>query len=197
MRNASSKSSSAFYDSLIGFCLNCDERLHGDKPKLFCSEFCSDTAKDVRYFRRCHADGRAKDPDVRRALLTRLAHHNAGGYRARTRALSPFIRIEILAENGGLCCACGIEKAVEVDHIQGSSNERSNLQGLCAKCHQRKTSSRIVISKDEGVAARQNAFLSRVAATSASRPCDDHVEWPRIWRDVWARARTVWNRKSR
>lgn len=58
------------------------------------------------------------------------------GYGAEWRKL----RAQVLAEQP--MCACG-RKANEVDHIiplaRGGTNERSNLQSMCKRCHSRKT----------------------------------------------------------
>lgn len=66
----------------------------------------------------------------------------ARGYDARWRRL----RKQVLSEEP-LCRACLAEgrlmPSTDVDHIvpksQGGTDDRSNLQGLCHKCHSRKT----------------------------------------------------------
>jgi 5-methylcytosine-specific restriction protein A len=60
------------------------------------------------------------------------------GYGGRWRKL----RLIVLAEEP-VCRMCGREASEHVDHIvaraKGGSDERENLQGLCASCHARKT----------------------------------------------------------
>jgi hypothetical protein len=54
--------------------------------------------------------------------------------------IPPSVRTEVLAV--GLCAACGSTGNLVVDHIMpvvlGGSNERKNLQCLCAPCNMRK-----------------------------------------------------------
>ena len=54
--------------------------------------------------------------------------------------ISESIRSEVLAI--GLCAHCGSSESLEVDHIEpvtrGGSNERDNLQALCATCNRKK-----------------------------------------------------------
>jgi len=52
------------------------------------------------------------------------------------------VRAVVLSEQP-LCAACNTQPATQCDHIKpldvGGTNERDNLQGLCAACHTRKT----------------------------------------------------------
>ena len=117
----------------LGLCAECDQELDPSvRPSLYCRTRCRGVAKDVRYFRRAYRDGRSQDPEVRQALKKRFAIHLAGGYDARGRALPQGVREEVLAANGGLCMACNAERATEVDHVDGSSSDRANLQGFVA-----------------------------------------------------------------
>ena len=60
------------------------------------------------------------------------------GYGGRWRKL----RLIVLAEEP-VCRMCGRVEAVHVDHIvaraKGGGDERTNLQGLCQRCHSKKT----------------------------------------------------------
>src|SRR5688572_6619512 len=115
----------------VGRCANCDAALDGDRDVLFCSSRCRSYASDVRYFRRCWREGRDTDPEVAVALRTRLAHLVGTGYDEDARRVAPELRAEVLAANSGLCVICSQRPAEELDHIDGPSPARDNLQGLC------------------------------------------------------------------
>lgn len=165
----------------VGLCAHCEEELDPVAPALFCSARCKTVSKDVRYFRRCYRDGRAWDEDVMAALNKRMAFHVAGGYDARARRLSAEVRHEVLAANRGLCCACNERVAVEVDHIDGPSPERSNLQGLCKECHDAKTQERMVPMNDKDRACRDE-FLELVWSEPPVMAAHDELAWGTEWR---------------
>lgn len=173
----------------LGRCANCDTPLDpGGHPALFCSEYCKGYASDVRYFRARNRDGRAKDPDVAEVLTIRMAHRVAGGYDAKERHLDPATRAGVLAGNHGLCCVCNRAPATEVDHIDGPSGERENLQGLCDPCHNKKTAQHFEPMTDEHKAVR-DAFLARVWRTEPLRASDDDVSWKGTWRSLLAQTK--------
>lgn len=147
----------------LGLCANCEAPLDATPSvTLFCSELCRLWAEDVRYFRVVYAEGRnLVDPLVEEALHTRMAHLVAGGYPSKDRHLPRPVREAVLGRNKGLCVSCNSQPATEVDHIDGSSPDASNLQGLCHPCHQKKTESRYV-PMDEGGRAMRDAFLAYV-----------------------------------
>jgi len=175
----------------VGLCANCDSSLDPlEHAALYCSERCSDYAKDVRYFRRCKAEGRHERPDVRLALETRLAQLLGGGYPSGGRRLPADVRRAVLAANKGRCCGCNRRRATEVDHIHGSSSDRSNLQGLCASCHQAKTELSMRPLGPEH-ADDLAAFKLRVDASPATKLCDDETKWPELGRSLMADA-TEW-----
>jgi 5-methylcytosine-specific restriction endonuclease McrA len=145
-------------------------------PRTFCSERCRQYTKDVRYFRRCIAEGRFRHPDVQAALQTRLAHLVVGGYAEAARRLPAAVRTEVLAANGGKCCRCDLAPATEVDHINGPSADRRNLQGLCGPCHDAKTQTSYRPMEVEQLQLR-DAFIKRVEANPPLRACDDAEAW--------------------
>ena len=53
------------------------------------------------------------------------------------------IREAVLTRDGRVCAECGVHGANHADHIvpksQGGGDEMSNLQTMCARCHNRKT----------------------------------------------------------
>jgi hypothetical protein len=163
-------------------CANCERPLDAVPTiQLYCSDYCREWAKHVRYFRATEADGRAsRDPLVAEALRTRMAFILGGGYHARARILSQEARLHVLARNGGVCVGCNERPAVEVDHVDGDSPDPSNLQGLCHPCHQVKTESRYVPLEAQDRLVR-GEFLSQVhedePLMAAHTP-----EWGTQWR---------------
>lgn len=75
------------------------------------------------------------------------------------------IRAKVLRDSAGVCAHCKNDGACEVDHIisrkNGGSNEKSNLQALCRRCHSRK-------SALEGNAAKKKLHAAKF------RPADRH-----------------------
>ena len=185
------------YRWTAGLCANCEAPLEPVPTiALYCSAYCKGWAKDVRYARAARADGRAHlDPRVAEALRTRMAHLVVGGYPDKERRLSPEVRREVLARNGGLCVACNQRQATEVDHIDGSGPEPTNLQGICHPCHRLKTESRFLPMEEEHREVR-DAFLAYVEEDEpvmlAHDECWQH-EWRRLHRKnlEWALERCV------
>lgn len=173
----------------LGECAHCGATLDHDKPSLFCSDRCRDTAKDIRYFRRCYREGRIADPEVRAALQKRMAFHVGGGYDAKARHLDAETRHAVLADNRGLCCACNTAPATQVDHIDGPSSDRANLQGLCLPCHDVKTNERMVPMTDEDKVVR-DAFLALVERLEPEMAAHDELTWDGQWRARMAETRS-------
>ena len=172
-------------------CLNCDGGLV--KPKLFCSDLCTDEASLVRYIRRCRQDGRDRKPDVREAVQIRMAHILAGGYSERERELSRSVRLQVIARDGGRCQKCG-EPGTEIDHIAGSSGDLMNLQLLCRKCHVSKTKASMKPISPENKLfdeyMEKIAFLmDRANAREPRRVCDDPQSWPTAWKTILSERR--------
>jgi len=69
------------------------------------------------------------------------------------------IRAKVLRDSAGVCAACKGDGACEVDHIvsrrMGGTNDYSNLQALCKRCHARKSSA-------EGNAAKARKRAARI-----------------------------------
>jgi len=172
----------------LGECAHCGAALDHEKPSLFCSDRCGDTAKNIRYFRRCYREGRTEDPDVRAALRKRMAFHVAGGYDAKARHLDTHTRHAVLADNSGLCCACNAAPATQVDHIDGPSGDRANLQGLCAACHDIKTNERMVPMTNQAKLMR-DAFLALVERSEPLMAAHDELTWNGQWRARLAETR--------
>jgi 5-methylcytosine-specific restriction endonuclease McrA len=164
-------------------CPNCDKPI--SEPKLFCSELCRDEAKCVRYFRACIADGRFEQADVQEALRIRLALILGGGYPEHQRQLSQAVRDAIIARDKGRCRKCG-GPGSQIDHIRGSSDDLDNLQLLCPRCHNVKTTDGFVTILPETHPeewAKREALLARVHAPQPSRLCDG-TNWDKLWRPL-------------
>ncbi|GEM_PF-4328288 len=173
----------------LGHCANCDKPLdQGAPPTLYCSERCKGYAKDVRYFRACRRHGRMGDPDVREALNMRMAHLVVGGYNSKQRRLEPKMHAAVLAANDGLCCLCNKQPSTEVDHIDGPSGSRENLQGLCDKCHHDKTAQRFE-PMTTGDKVIRDTFLARVDHEPPLRASDNDETWKARQPSLFAQTR--------
>lgn len=164
-------------------CANCLEPLPEDVEALFCSTWCAEITKTVRYWRRVFRDGRIEKPDVHEALRTRNAFLLAGGYRSLGRTLSVSTRAKVRARDSGQCKICG-KPGAEIDHIAGNSGDLDNLQLLCADCHRAKTAANLVPASPEHVALLQALFLSRVVPDEPTLLADDEVAWRKLWRGL-------------
>lgn len=166
-------------------CLNCLETLTRKQfrqGKLYCSQLCGDTAITVRYARRTIADGRYNDPLVKLAIDVRIAAILSGGYPVLERKLSPDIRATIFARDNHLCKVCG-SPATEIDHINGSSSELSNLQAICKPCNIAKAMAASKPATPEQKAIAE-AIWDRINAEEPTRICDDEKDWDTKWRKI-------------
>lgn len=162
-------------------CANCLRPIPDHIEGLFCSEFCKETAKDVRYFRRVFRDGRIDDPDVQEAVRTRVAFLAIGGYSMLERTLTPSTREAVKSRDNRTCRTCG-KSGNEIDHIAGSSNDLSNLQVLCASCHRSKTMANMTEASPAFQKTMQEFFASRVEPELPALLADDEEEWATSWR---------------
>ena len=176
-------------------CLNCDQPVTlTNIVKLYCSDLCKDEASFVRYFRACRSDGRNNQPDVKDALLIRMAHILRGGYKERERRLPRATRRAVFERDKGLCQKCG-QPGTDIDHVEGSSNELENLQLLCKCCHNEKTKSKLVPLPSEGeeggaeVHAKLGGLLFRVHSLTPQRACDNEETWNTLSRQVTSERR--------
>lgn len=162
-------------------CANCLQPLPLAEEKLFCSPLCRYTADTVRYSRRVVRDGRIdKDPDVLRAVQTRVAFILAGGYDREGRALPRSVRESVWQRDAGQCQSCE-KPGEEIDHIDGSSPDPANLQLLCKECHHAKTALRMVPASPTMQAEVESLFTTRVAVDEPILLSDDEVNWSSMW----------------
>jgi hypothetical protein len=164
-------------------CANCMAQLTPQIERLFCSELCRQTADVIRYWRGISRDGRIEKPDVDTALKTRVAHLLAGGYPEQARRLSPATRTQVWERDQGLCRQCG-GLGQEIDHIDGDSPMLSNLQLLCAPCHQRKTAAHMVPASTLHQRMIEKLWRERVAPNEPTLLCDDKDQWATVERQL-------------
>jgi hypothetical protein len=134
-------------------------------------------------------------------LQIRLAFlHSAklGGqvYAETARRLTSEQKAAIWARDRGLCVQCG-RPGAEVDHIDGSSDDPSNLQLLCADCHHAKTRQALAVITDPVARLRiremHRELAERIDSPTPTRACDNEQTWARAWRSwptVTAQAKT-------
>jgi len=120
-------------------CVNCGKGIPVfHLRKLYCSGYCVEEGKYVRYYRACIKDGRIKDKIIQDTLKIRLASLLSGGYDRLQRKLPKQTREFVLSRDNYTCQSCG-RSGKEIDHIRDSSSEPGNLQVLCKDCHMKKT----------------------------------------------------------
>lgn len=183
-------------------CPNCLSPLPDDLDRLFDSEECQQAASAVRYLRRVAADGRIAREDVRAAVRRKLWFAMNGGYPAKARRIPGATRSLVLARDQGHCQRCG-GPGDQIDHIRGNSADPSNLQVLCADCHNAKTDYVLfgavapevdVVDKapDAGpiphdaetqLTPAAEALLERATARVPMQLCDDE-RWDELWRGL-------------
>lgn len=132
-------------------------------------------AKHVRYIRRVTRDGRIEQPDVQLAVNQRLGSMN---YPADERKLRPAVRQEVKDRDHDRCVRCG-EPGTEIDHIDGSSPDLTNLQLLCTPCHQAKTNAGMVSASNEHIAFVAEFMYGRVYPDLPTLLCDDDT-WDQV-----------------
>jgi len=118
----------------------------------------------------------------------RLVKTVKGGYPRKERHLDPVQRYQIFERDQGLCVKCK-QPGKEIDHINGSSPDPSNLQLLCRTCHEDKTYRDLAkLETDEEIAIAK-AIEQRALAEHPVRLCDDAYMWDKVWRSRMAAIR--------
>jgi hypothetical protein len=165
-------------------CVECGEP--SIPGRLYCdSGVCSDIGKAVRYIRGAIADGRIDREDVVYAVGIKLLSVLSGGYDAAGRSLSDKQRIAIFERDKGICQICGTE-GNRIDHIEGSSDDPSNLRILCEDCNRKLPFGHAAASEEE-ISDKDKAFqeatwenmVNRVAATNPMQ-LSDLPDWKAI-----------------
>ena len=131
--------------------------------------------------------GRSELPilQVRRAFLHGAYLGHGDVYDETARYLTTAQKAAIRNRDRGLCVRCG-NPGVEVDHIEGHSDDPSNLQLLCLDCHHAKTRqsmSTITDAADRQAIRTMHAELAnRVDSIIPIRACDNEQTWGTAWR---------------
>lgn len=148
------------------------------RARLYCLDLCSQVLKFVHYARRAAADGRIDEPDVAAALEMRLAHIAVGGYPETARRIPDKVRAEVFARDDGRCVLCGAP-ATEIDHIDGDSNDPSNLRSACGDCNLGLAQAKLVpATGDESRVIA--ALLERALSPEPLHSRDDTASWPAV-----------------
>jgi hypothetical protein len=149
---------------------------------------CNQVARWIRYFQKTNSDGRAQLADVHEALGIQLALIAGGGYSETERQLSPEVRDAVNTRDGGICQSCGAP-GTDIDHIDGSSADLSNLQLLCQ--------SAMVVAEQSIVETVHRPIIRRAAETPNRQPCDwvdwQHGRWTKGAKEVSEKLRAVWS----
>lgn len=113
-----------------------------------------------------------------------------GGYPPQ-RSLSRAKRLAVVERDQIRCRLCGAA-GEEIDHIDGSSSDLSNLRLLCQACHRKVTGEHLVPANREEV-EQARALWARVIAAQPGRLCDDDQRWASGWRSLLAeRQQWLW-----
>ncbi len=150
---------------------------------MYCTEFCREQAKNIRWMRSTIERGVWDDPEIAEARLIRIAHLNRGGYMRLGRRISIESRYAIYEKYNNLCASCGGDAFNgEIDHISDSSNSLDNLQLLCSKCHREKTLANIHPIPEDDPRGKEVEILhdeirARIKSPKPIRDCDNHSSW--------------------
>ena len=162
-------------------CANCGNEV--SRPALYCSDLCTQTADVVRYVRRCLSDGRVERPDVQEGIGSKLLMLTADGYPKKARNVSEARRAEVFARDNFKCVLCGAD-ATQIDHINGHSDDPSNLRAVCRTCNitEAFNNARTVTPEsDPGlysyIEGLFRTLADRIAHAAPLRACDDETAW--------------------
>lgn len=151
-----------------------------DRAGCYCTDWCYDAAKHVRKYRRWAREGRLGEPSIAGAVRKERASLMGGGYPATARKVPKATKDAVRERDGWLCRSCG-DPGVEIDHVDGDSNDPANLQLLCVPCHDRKTEASMRVMTGEELAEKRpiiEDLEARCAAAEPLRPCDvDGWDW--------------------
>jgi hypothetical protein len=164
-------------------CANCLAPLPEDVTGLWCSTWCTDVNAKVRYWRAVQRDGRIDDPDIQFQIQMNVAFLLIGGYRALGRRPSAETRKKVVERDGGRCQSCG-KPGSDLDHIDGNSDDPSNLQMLCGPCHRAKTAESLRPADDESRALILALNLGRVIPDEPQLLADDENAWAGLWHEL-------------
>lgn len=157
-------------------CMNAHRRAN-----IFCGDQCTQEAQAVRHIRKCVADGRIAKPDCQEGIGQKLIQIISGGYPSE-RQLTSKLRNQVLERDKRICQICRMS-GNEIDHIEGSSNDPTNLRVLCASCNRRRVLQAMRPTTTDDAIYMQGIFSRlalRIAAPEPVRLCD-RDDWERTW----------------
>jgi hypothetical protein len=171
-------------------CASCSAACPGRGP--FCGSYCKALAEFVRLCRRwLREPAKQADPQYPYALQVRLAFLHSARighgqvYDKQARHLTHVQKAAIRERDSGLCVKCG-KPGAEIDHINGSSDDPSNLQFLCLDCHHAKTRQAMTAITDPAdraaIAALHAELAHRINSPAPCRACDNEQTWANAWR---------------
>ncbi|HEX3576789.1 MAG TPA: hypothetical protein VHU42_19490 [Rhodopila sp.] len=158
-------------------CLSCGINIGG--ATIFCSQFCEQKAKVVRYVRRALVNASIEEPAVQMAVGVRLWMLAGGGYPSKTRSLSAELQDRILERDGCICQVCG-KTADQVGRLDGGSSAIGNLRALCCDCNRRESFNHIhpaTAEQRNRLKAMLADLAQRISAPVPALLCDDHEHW--------------------
>lgn len=178
-------------------CLNCGAQT-SSRRSLYCGERCRQIAELVRYARRKVADGTYDRPDILEAIISRQTILASGEfYDKRGREVSDEVRAEMMSRANGHCEKCG--RLFEADGTARFTVQHTATSGgwkLEAWCHRCNMDDRIGRVADafcerllnDDLSAKPSGFFSdfnaRVFSPEPMRLCDDHANWPTIYKEL-------------
>lgn len=181
-----------------GRCLNCSAPVPNIRA-LYCSERCRQIAELVRYARRKIAERVFTRPDIAEAVAIRCSQLVRGFYDKRARKVEKDLRQALLLRSGGRCENCGNnfteegDRKFTVQHI--STDHGFELQAWCYRCNMNHAQS-VPVDCTEDDLAFFAAFDARVQADRPVLPCDDHENWPRLYKTLQVEFREAWLEKN-
>jgi hypothetical protein len=81
------------------------------------------------------------------------------------------------------------DRQPSIQHLDGSSNDPSNLEAWCFRCNTQDALAKLQPTTDTARLALARAIKARWQAAEPVRACDDPRTWPSLWRQL-ARERT-------
>jgi len=160
-------------------CPNC--RKSHQREKIFCGDQCQQEAQAVRHIRNAVADGRIRAHDQQEGIGHKLIQIVAGGYPSE-RKLSQKLRKQVLERDKRTCQICR-NPGDQIDHIDGSANDPSNLRVLCSSCNRGLVLRTMAPTTGEGATWIQGILARLALRIAAPKPlylCDGD-DWARTW----------------
>lgn len=174
---------SAYQKAIIGYCPNCDVALSlvDRRATLYCSEFCREMAKHIRWIRKkVRSLEDMSDPSICEAIKTRIQSLLGSGYPVKDRYVPRATRQTILEQDNYQCVLCGAIESLTIDHVVEDGSLTERLRTLCNTCNSRAayTVQRPASTIDKLLLAE---LIVRIDSPEAVRQCD-REDWDSEWR---------------